>query len=72
MSSFDEVVKQIDESEKNVDKVLKAGRLERHEKSPMSKEMLAMILNYAVGTIAMLFGFVALYMIIYFMGTAGR
>lgn len=66
---FNEVVKQIDESEKNVDKVLKAGRLERHEKAPMSKDMLAMILNYVVGTIAMILGFAALFMIIYFMGT---
>lgn len=69
---FKEAVKQIEKSEKNVDKVLKAGRLERHEKTPMSMERLAMILNYTVGTIAMLFGFGALYMIIYFMGTAGR
>lgn len=72
MAEFNEVVKQINESEKNVDKVLKAGRLERHEKAPMSKEKLEMLLNYIVGIIAMLFGFGALYMIIYFMGTAGR
>ncbi len=68
---FKEAVKQIEKSEKNVDKVLKAGRLERHEKAPMSKEILAMILNYAVGTLAMVMGFIAAYMIIYFMGTAG-
>lgn len=67
--TFDEVVKDIDESEKNVDKVLKAGRLERHEKSPMSDTMILHLLNYAVGTIAMIMGFAALYMIIYFMGT---
>lgn len=66
---FNEVVKQIDDSEKNVDKVLKAGRLQRHEKAAMSKEMLAMILNYVMGTIAMILGFAALFMIIYFMGT---
>lgn len=65
---FKEVVKQIEKSEENVDKVLKAGRLERHEKIPMSEEMLIHILNYAVGTLAMVMGFAALYMIIYFMG----
>ena len=69
---FKEAVKQIERSEKNVDKVLKAGRLERHERQPMSKDMLAMILNYAVGTLAMVLGFAALFLIIYFMGTAGR
>lgn len=41
---------------------------ERHERQPMSKEMLAMLLNYAMGTLAMLGGFRALYMIIYYMG----
>lgn len=71
MKTFDETVKDIEESEKNVDKVLKAGRLERHERPPMGKETIAMILNYAVGTLAMVLGFAALYMIIYFMGTAG-
>lgn len=64
---YEDVVKMIEDSEKRVDEVLKAAKLDRHEKQPMSKEMLAMILNYAVGTIAMLFGFGD--MIIYFMGT---
>ena len=67
--NFEEVVEMIKESNAKVDEVLKAAKLERHEKQPMSKEMLAMLLNYAVGTIAMIFGFVALYMIIYYMGT---
>lgn len=66
---YKEVVKLIEDSEKRVDEVLKAARLERHEKAPMSKDMLAMILNYAVGTLAMVMGFAAVYMIIYFMGT---
>ena len=65
---YQDVVKLIEESEKRVDEVLKAARLERHEKAPMSKDMLAMVLNYAVGTLAMVMGFVAVYMIIYFMG----
>ncbi len=65
---YKEVVKMIEDSEKRVDEILKAARLDRHEKEPMSKERLTLILNYLVGTIAMLFGFGALYMIIYFMG----
>ncbi len=69
---YEEVVKMIQDSEKRVDEVLKAARLERHEKAPMSMKKLTTILNYAVGTIAMMFGFGALYMIIYFMGMAGR
>lgn len=69
---YKDVVKLIEDSEKRVDEVLKAARLERHEKAPMSKDMLAMVLNYIVGTIAMIAGFAALYMVIYFMGTAGR
>lgn len=69
---YDDVVRTIKESEQRVDEVLKAARLERHEKEPMSKERLAMILNYMVGTLAMVLGFAALFMVIYFMGTAGR
>lgn len=65
---YKEVVKLIEDSEKRVDEVLKAARLERHERQPMGKDMLAMVLNYVVGTLAMIMGFSALYMIIYFMG----
>lgn len=68
MAEFNEVVKQIEKSEENVDKVLKAGRLERHERQPMTMEKLTLILNYTVGTIAMVLGFGILYLIIYFMG----
>lgn len=66
---YKEVVKLIEDSEKRVDEVLKAARLDRNEKAPMSKDMLAMVLNYAVGTLAMVMGFAALYLVIYFMGT---
>ncbi len=68
MADFNEVVQQIEDSEKNVDKVLKAGRLERHEKQPMSKEMLEMILNYIVGTLAMVLGFGLAFLIVWLMG----
>lgn len=66
---YKEVVQLIEDSEKRVDEVLRAARLDRHEKVPMSKDMLSMILNYIVGTLAMIMGFAALYLIIYFMGT---
>ena len=69
---YKDVVQLIEDSEKRVDEVLKAARLDRHEKAPMSKDMAAMILNYIVGTLVMIMGFAALYMILYFMGTAGR
>lgn len=65
---YDEVVKMVEDSEKRVDEMLKAARLERHEKAPMSKEALAMVLNYIVGTLAMIMGFAALYMVIYYCG----
>ena len=68
MAEFNEVVQQIEDSEKNVDKVLKAGRLERHEKQPMQKEMLAMVLNYIVGTLAMVLGFGLAFLIVWLMG----
>lgn len=63
---YEEVVKMIEDSEKRVDEVLKAAKLERHERQPMSRDMLAMILNYIVGTLAMIMGFAAFYMIIYY------
>lgn len=63
---YKEVVKMIEDSEKRVDEVLKAAKLERHEKAPMSKDALAMVLNYIVGTLAMIMGFVALYMFMYY------
>lgn len=68
MKTFDEAVKQIEQSEKDVDRVLKAGRLERHEKEPMSTERLTLILNYVVGTIAMILGFGVVYMFMYMIG----
>mgnify|MGYP006876754522 CR=1 FL=1 len=69
---YKEVVRLIEESEKRVDEVLKAARLERHERPPMSKDKLEMILNYIVGILALLLGAAAVFMIIYFCGTSGR
>lgn len=36
--SFDDVVQDIEQAEKNVDSVLKAARLERHEKTALDSE----------------------------------
>lgn len=69
---YKEVVKLIEESEKRVDEVLKAARLQRHERTPMSKEKLELILNYVVGILALLLGAASVFMIIYFMGTGGK
>lgn len=41
----------------------------KRDREPMSDARLHMLLNYAVGTLAMVMGFAALYMVIYFMGT---
>lgn len=65
---YEEVVKMIKEREARVDEVLKAAKLERREKQPMTKEMLAKILNYIVGTLAMLMGFGLLFWIVWLMG----
>jgi len=69
MKTFEEVVQDIDQSEKNVDKVLKAGRLERHERQPMDYERYKFTLYFVAGMVAMVLGFVAVFMIIYFAGT---
>lgn len=66
---FKEVIHTIEGAEKDKDKFCKAARIERQ---PMSDTRFVTLLNYAVGTLAMVMGFAALYMIIYFMGTAGR
>lgn len=42
---YKEVVKLIEDSEKRVDEVLKAARLERHEKAPMSMERLKFLVE---------------------------
>ena len=62
---FKEVIHTIKGAEKDKDKFCKAARIERQ---PMSDARLVTLLNYAVGTLAMVMGFAALYMIIYFAG----
>lgn len=63
-----EFIKRIEDVENNVDKVLKAARLERHERHPMDYERYKFTLYFIAGMVAMVMGFVAGYMIIYFAG----
>lgn len=65
--NFDEVVKMIEESNKKVDEVLKAAKLQRTPRQPMSQERLAMILNYIVGTVSIFLGFVLILVLMYYM-----
>ena len=63
---YKEVVKMIKDSEKRVDEILKAARLDRHEKEPMSKDRLEMILGYGLGALGMLLVFGFFFMMFYF------
>lgn len=47
-------------------------RSNKKSKEPMSFERFKFVCYFVAGMVAMVMGFVALYMIIYFMGTAGR
>lgn len=62
---FETVVKMIKESNEKVDAVLKAAKLERHERPPMDFERLKFVLYFVAGMTAMVLGFVAAFMIIY-------
>ncbi len=65
--SYDEVVKIIEQSEKRVDEVLKAARLQRHERTPMPKDRLEMVLNYVVGITVIVLIFILVFAFMYFM-----
>lgn len=65
---YKEVVQLIEESEKRVDEVLKAARLERHERQPMDYERYKFTLYFIAGMVAMVMGFAVAFMIIYFAG----
>ena len=63
-----EFIQRIEDVEKNVDKVLKAASLERHERQPMDYERYKFTLYFIAGMVAMVMGFAAAYMVIYFAG----
>lgn len=56
---YEDVVKMISDSEKRVDEVLKAARLDRHEKVPMSMERLKFLVESGLIALGMIliFGF---------------
>lgn len=63
---LDEFIKRLESTEKDVDRILKAARLDRHEKEPMSKERLEMLLGYAIGALGMILMFGFFFMLFYF------
>lgn len=70
--NFDEVVKMIEESNKKVDEVLKAAKLQRHDRAPMPKDRLEMIFNFILLVMIVVGVAIGVYMVIYFCGTGGR
>lgn len=64
---YEEVVKMIEESEKRVDEVLKAAKLARFPREPMSKDRLEMILDHVLTLAGILIGGALLFSFFYFM-----
>lgn len=64
---YSEVVKMIEESEKRVDEVLKAARLTRCPREPMSKDKLEMVLDHALMLVGIMIGGALLFSFFYFM-----
>lgn len=62
---FKEVIHTIKGAEKDKDKFCKAARIERQ---PMSDERFKFLCYFVAGMVAMVMGFVAIYMVIYFAG----
>lgn len=65
---FKDVVEMVKEGNEKVDELLKAARLERHERQPMDFERYKFTLYFVAGMVAMVLGFVAAFMVIYFAG----
>lgn len=63
---LDEFIKRLESTERDVDRILKAARLDRHEKQPMSKERLEMILGYILAALGMILMFGFFFMLFYF------
>ncbi len=62
---YKEVVKMIEDSEKRVDEVLKAARLERHEKQPISMDRLKFLVESGLIALGMIFIFVFFFTLFY-------
>lgn len=65
---YEEVVKMIKESTEKVDEVLKAAKLQRYEREPLSERKLEMLLNFILLAILLIGVSIAVCMIIYFAG----
>ena len=63
---FNEVVKMIEESTRKVDEVLKAAKLQRHEREPISKDCLSMILSYIMGGMTIILVFILLLVLMHY------
>lgn len=63
---LEEFIKRLENTERDVDRILKAARLDRHEKVPMSKERLEMLLGYSLGALGMILMFGFFFMLFYF------
>lgn len=64
--TFDGVIKTMEETESDKDRFLKAARLERHEiDRRYEMERLVVILNYLVGSVAMIGGFAVVFFFLY-------
>ncbi len=63
---LEEFIKRLENTEKDVDRILKAARLDRHEKTPMSREKLEMLLTYGLGALGMILMFGFFFMLFYF------
>ena len=62
---LEEFIKRLENTERDVDRILKAARLDRHEKVPMSRERLEMLLNYGLGALGILLMFGFFFMMFY-------
>lgn len=65
---YKEVVKMIEDSEKRVDEVLKAARLERHEKQPISMDRLKFLVESGLIALGMILIFVFFFTLFYLCG----
>lgn len=64
---LEEFIKRLENMEKDVDRILKAARLGRCPKEPMSKDKLEMVLDHIVLAVGILIGGGLMFSFFYFM-----
>lgn len=62
---LEEFIKRIETIEKDVDRVLKAARLERHERQPMSMERLRLLVEAGIMALGMILIFAFFFVLFY-------